>query len=270
MHVPEYVYRPILVVIIAACLLAGPASSQLPAKEESPCDPGLPVASKDSLSYQLRGDRCEGRYTMSSQVRIFSGVLRVVSFVEHFEEYHPGSDQDLRIEWSVPQPKEIALRASGLQTGLYYRMDVNPSANTTNYSWPTDILQALQISRNELGLIGWASYKFSNGMVKDVYLPLRITQNSPAKSSSNYQVVIWPTQELSEVFVSVASLDSDGSPRNFILDGEELGYGYYPKDRGIHFEIPKPPKTGVYYLEIGASLKDGGGVNIEDWFYHAE
>ncbi|MCP4404561.1 MAG: hypothetical protein GY801_45575 [bacterium] len=265
----QYVYRYILAVIATVCLFTGPASSQLLAQEKNPCDPGLPGALKDPLSYQVRGDRCEGRYAVNSQFWIFSGVLRVVSFVESFEEYALGSGQDLLVEWSLPQPKEVSLRADALQAELYYRMDATPPANVTRYHWSTDILQALSISRNELGVIGWASYKFSNGMVEEVYLPLRITQSPPTKASSSYRIVIWPTQELNEVFVSVATLGSDGSPKNFILDGKALGYGYYPKERGIHFDIPKPEKPGIYYLQIGATFGKGGVVNIEHWFYHA-
>lgn len=260
-------YRCMLVLILIVCVLAGPASSQLPAQEESPCAPGLLGASNDPLSYQVRGERCEGLY--ASKVRLLSGVLRVVSFVEAFEVYDLGSGQDLLVEWSVPQPKAISLRADALQADLYYRMDAKLPANVTDYKWPTDVLQGLSLSRNELGVMGWASYKFSNGMLKDVYLPLRITQNPPVNASSSYRIVIWPTQELSEVFVSVATLDSEGSPKDFILDGKALGYGYYPKERGIHFDIPKPEKPGIYYLQIGATFGQGGVVNIEHWFYHA-
>ena len=265
----QYAYRAVLTLIFTACLLIGPASLHAQAREESPCDPGLPSALKDPLSYQERGDRCEGLYAVNSQLRIFSGVLRVVSFVESFESYEPGAGKDLFVEWSAPQSKEVSLRAHALQSDLYYRMDATVREGEATYTWPTDILQALSISRNELGLLGWGSYKFSNGMVKDVYLPLRITQRPPANASSAYRIVIWPTQELTEVYVSVATLGADGSPKNFILDGKALGYGYYPKERGIHFDIPKPDKPGVYYLQIGASFGKGGVVNIEHLFYHA-
>ena len=76
-------------------------------------------------------------------------------------------------------------------------------------------------------------------------------------------------RELQEVFVSIATIKSDGSPARFVQDGKALGYGFYPAQRAITFDIPKPEKSGIYYLEIGATLSSGGVVTIEHWFYHA-
>ena len=230
---------------------------------ENPCDPNLPRPPDDPLGYQLRDDRCEGRYELE-----VGAPLQIVSLTESFEEYDLKSGEDLIVEWSVPRDQKVHLRAQGLKPRLYYRMDTVRNSGSTSYRWPTDILRALNISRGDMGVVAWARYSM-NGVNRDVYLPLRIRQKQQAIQSKAYQVVLWPGRELEEVFVSVATVKADGSPGNFIKDGEALNYGYYPALRGIEFEVPKPERPGIYYLEIGATLRSGGVVTIENWFYHA-
>lgn len=231
---------------------------------EDPCDPNLLRPSDDPLGYQLRGDRCEGRYDLQPS----SLVLFIVSFTESFEEYNLKSGENLIVEWSIPKEQKVHLRAQGLKPRLYYRMDTVRNPGSTSYHWPTDILRTLNIARGDIGAVAWARYSM-NEVSRDVYLPLRIRQTQQAAQSGVYRVVLWPGKELAEVFVSVATVKADGSPGDFIKDGEALNYGYYPALRGIEFEIPKLERPGIYYLEIGATLRSGGVVTIENWFYHA-
>lgn len=55
---------------------------------------------------------------------------------------------------------------------------------------------------------------------------------------------------------------------SFLRDGEALEYGYYPAERDITIPITGLEIPGVYYLEIGATLKGGGVTTVELWFYH--
>jgi len=231
---------------------------------ENPCDLNLAQPSGDPLGYQLRNDRCEGRYVQE----VASTILITASFTESFEDYDLKSGEDLIVEWTTPKDQNIHLRAQGLKPRLYYRMDTVRTPGSPSYQWPTDILRTLNISRGDMGVIAWARYSIS-GISQDVYLPLRIRQKQKAVQSGAYRVVLWSGRELAEVFISLATVKADGSPGTFIKDGEALNYGYYPAERGIEFEIPKPDKPGIYYLEIGATLRSGGVVTIENWFYHA-
>jgi hypothetical protein len=189
---------------------------------------------------------------------------------ESFENYDLNSGEDLIIEWTVPKAQRVNLQANGLRSLLYYRMDTVRAPESTSYRWPTDILRSLEISRDALGVIGWARYSM-DGVSRDIYLPLRIGQKAKPVRSQTYRVILWPGQELTEVYISLASVTADGSPETFIRDGKPLEYGYYPAQRGIQFDIPKAEleKPGVHYLEIGATLESGGSVTIERWFYHA-
>lgn len=233
--------------------------------QENPCDPDLDQSTTDQLGYHLRGDRCEGRYIQD----VGSTILFLVSFTESFEEYDLDSGQDLIVEWSVPSKLLVHLRAQGLRQRLYYRMDVLCSSENPSYHWPTDILAALAISHGTLGVIGWFTDS-AKDFERDVYVPLRIGQQGETKQSGTYKVVLWPGKELAEVYISLATVNIDGSPEHFIKEGEPLEYGYYPAFQGIEFELPDLETAGVYYLEIGATLREGGSVTTEHWFYHAD
>jgi hypothetical protein len=75
--------------------------------------------------------------------------------------------------------------------------------------------------------------------------------------------------ELSEVYVSLAPAKKDGKPGAMIQDGKALGHRYYPADRSIKVPIPAPDSTGIFYLEIAASLRSGGSATLPMWFYNS-
>jgi hypothetical protein len=218
------------------------------------------MAAKDPMSYTLRDGRCEGVYS-----RDISTTLQMVSLVESFEDYDLESPQELNVEWTALGEQQVNLQAHSLQPGFYYRMDTVRPAGDTNYLWPIDILQTLGITRRDIGVVGWTRHSF-NGTDRDVYLPLRISQQRPPRQIAEYRIILWSWRELQEVFISLATVGIDGSPSKFIIDGRPLEHGYYPAGRGIEFVLPQPEKAGIYYLEIGATLSKGGVVTIEQWF----
>jgi len=247
-----------LLLLFFGCTLPGYA-------QDNPCDPGLLPLSKGPLRYEQRGDRCEGLYYQDKA----SPMLSLVSLTESFEKYNLKSTQELVIEWKTPKnAQKVRLRAQSVKSSLYYRMDAIRASGATTYHWPLDVLQALSIVRCDIGLTAW-TVRSLNGNSREVYLPLRITQTQPPSAAGNYHVQIWSVCELQEVFVSIAAIQPDGSTAQFLQDGKALGYGYYPAERAITFDIPKPEKAGIYYLEIGATLSSGGVATIEHWFYHA-
>ena len=103
---------------------------------------------------------------------------------------------------------------------------------------------------------------------RHVYVPLRIGQQANPLQTGHYQIVLLPGHELTEVYISLASVGADGRPGAFRPDGKALGYGYYPAGRGVTISIPNLEEPGIYYLEIGAVLKGGGATTAEVWFYH--
>ena len=234
--------------------------------QDSPCDPGLNQTIGDPNGYRLRGDRCEGIYIKEVAG---SSTLVVVSMTESFEQYDATSGKSLYVEWPALGNERVWLRAYSLRRKLYYRMDAFRPPGSARYMWPSGTLDALGIEKKDLGIVGWTPYTVGNAK-RDVYLPLRITQQDGLIGGfKNYKVLLLSSVELEKVFISLVSLDFNGRPDTFIRRDEELGYGYYPPDRPIDISISGMRKPGIYHLEIGATLRTGGSAATELWFYHS-
>jgi hypothetical protein len=237
-------------------------SSRLTFAQENHCDPGLHQTS-DSYGYRLRGDRCEGIY-----IREVGGTtLQIVSLTALVEDFNPATNKDLLVQWVAPGNGSIRLRAYGLRHKLHYRMDSLRPGGSTSYSWSTNLLASLNLKKHELGLVAWVSQLIANNN-RDVYLPVTVSQQSPANRSRAYNLTLLPGVELEEVFISLAPLGRDGKPGSYIKNGEALNWGYYPAERPITIAIPELKTTGIYYMEIGAKLRAGGSATEQVWFYH--
>jgi hypothetical protein len=245
------------------CAFPGALLFALVTAQENHCDRDLNAPAGHPYGYRLRGDRCEGIYVQE----INCTTLRIASLIESFEDYDPASGKDLLVQWPAFGHRDIRLRTQSLKRRLYYRMDTVRPPGSTSYTWPSHLLAALKISKRDLGIMGWTRYAVGN-TEQSVYVPLRISQQQQPLQLGNYQLVLLPCRELIEVFVSLAAIGVDGHPVSFLRDGEALEYGYYTDERDITIPITGLEIPGVYYLEIGATLKGGGVTTVELWFYH--
>jgi hypothetical protein len=233
---------------------------------QSNCDSSLIQMSTGPLGYRARGDRCEGIYVK----QVGSTTLLVASFTEFFDPYDAKSGKSLEIEWgSLINKTGVQIRAQGVRQKLYYRMDSFRPAATTSYTWPTDILASLNISKKDIGVIGTTRHAVGQ-VQRDIYLPLRIRQQADTSRRGTYNLALLPGVELAELYVSIASVGSDGNPQKFIRDNEKLEYGYYPAERIIEIPISGLSSPGIYYMEIGAALRNGGISTLELWFYKTD
>lgn len=257
-------HRPYIVLVFVFSLLLSLASSSKPVFAQGEhCDPGLKQVTSDSYGYRVRGDRCEGIYIR--EVRF--STLEVVSLTESVENFDPATNQNLLVQWVAPPKTNVRVRAYSLRHKLYYRMDSLRPAGSASYEWSPNLLAALNLRKRELGLVAFVSQPV-DAKVRDVYLPVRLTQNAAVNRSNRYDLVLMPGVELAEVFVSLASLNPDGRIGAYLKRNEALGWGYYPAERGITIAIPKLNASGIYYLEIGATKKAGGSLTTQVWFYH--
>jgi hypothetical protein len=249
-----------LPLLMASLLAVAPSSP--PAQGSAPsCDTLLEQPSSNPYGYRLRGDRCEGVYVQS----VAGTPLVVAGFTATFDQYDVRTVQSLDIQWSTPTEGEIQLRAYGLRRKLYYRMDALLPSSRRSYTWPAEILSALEIPKSDVGVAGWIGTRVGHTN-RDVYLPLRI--GADRSRSATYTLVLLPSVPLSEVYVSVAPVDGNGVTEKYIRDEEPLKYNYYPAERAIEVPISALPAPGIYYVLIGAELKDGGSLTSELWFYH--
>ncbi len=252
----------ICVIVLFSVVSASPADAQH-------CDPDVPVSSNYALRYDQRGspeensDRCEGLFVQE----VSSRPLEVASFTWVFETYEPVSEDHLTVTWEAPNALRAHLQGLALRPHLYYRMDTTRPAESTSFRWDAVILAKFNISRNDLGVIGWVERD-----ERKVYLPLRITRGPTATPSDRYRLVLMPGQELQEVYVSIATVDDSGNPQTFFPDyhGKTLDYGYYPAQQPIDLDIPLAllPQAGRYYVEVVARFTRGGSTSTDFWFYH--
>lgn len=227
------------------------------------CDPTLARLSTGPLGYKDRGNRCEGVYIKE----VGSTSLQVVSFTGSFGQYDIQSNKPLIVEWAKPPNFQgIHLRAQGLKRKLYYRMDSSQPADKTTFNWSTNVLASLKIEKNDIGIVGIARYLFGS-VEKDIYVPLHVRQEGKSIENTSYNLVILPGTEMTEIFISLATVAANGEAQKFIKDGEQLKYGYYPAERSIYIPIPEL-QTGIYYLEIGATARNGGTSTAEIYFFY--
>jgi hypothetical protein len=228
--------------------------------QESPCDNSLAGLAPGPQGYQLRGDRCEGTFVQP----VGGTPLWMASLTESFEQYDLTSRSDLILEWVPAGNGGIRLRAQGIKRDLYYRMDAVRPASSHSYHWPSDVLSAQHITRENIGLLGWTRFPIG-GVDQDVYVPLRITQHGPASRSSTVDLVVFPTVALREVYLTLTAVGDDGRPLRSIIQGDSLRYGYYPAERPVHIRLPDLREPGLYYVEIAAAFAAGGSVTVEHW-----
>lgn len=245
--------------LISLLLLLMPASS---VAQNTPCDSNLRTNQQNPNSYRLRGDRCEGLYVEGESG---SSSLLIASFTEVFEGYTAQNGQPLIIDWQVPANSPVRLRAYSLRHRLYYRMDTVRPMNETSFAWPIQILAALQISRSQIGLVGWTQLWIGNKN-RDLYVPLRIAQQNHARRAKGLQLSIVPRLELKEARVSLELLNREAQPIETLKRDEKLKGEFYPVNRSFSIPIPPLTKSGIYRLSVGAVLARGGSATTEVWF----
>jgi hypothetical protein len=190
----------------------------------------------------------------------------VASFTSFFEAFSPGSLDKLSLDWSSPAKIPVRLRAYALREKLYYQMDTIVAPDKATYSWPGGVLNALHLSKQDIGVVGFVDYHIT-GENRTLYLPLRIHEKDQ-KPSHGYRLVLVPGSDLKEVFISLARVEADGRPHTFLISDRPLRRGYYPAERGIPVDIPNPHSPGIYFLEIGATNMYGEPLTQQIWFYH--
>jgi hypothetical protein len=242
------------------------AGQQPDAPKALECAVGVDGRKGDPNTYRFRGDnRCEGTY---EQKVSGSSRLLIASVVESFEAIDDSSSAPLKVEWTVPAPLPVSLRAYSIRPGLFYRMDTARPSTTTSYAWPTDVIRALAITNADIGVVGGTVMQVG-AQQRGVVLPLRISQRKPAARSARYRVTVWPSQELKDVFVTVALLGADGKPKTYVQRDENIAYGFYPAERGIEIPLKTLTTRGVYLVRIGATLAAGGSATEQFTLYHA-
>lgn len=184
-------------------------------------------------------------------------ALVLVSFEEYMEDLDPTSIPDRQIKWNWPKEEEVQFRA----------MEIRPSLNYLQLENIDDIFS--RDIRN-VGRVGWISHKIGQE-THEVYIPSSICGGEEQPAYESYKIVLMPNRELTKVFYEIGHVNEEDGK---ILDFNEgkLQASYYPAGRPIDLFIQKSElgETGFYYLEVGATFRDGGSTTLEIWFYHTD
>jgi hypothetical protein len=252
---------PILALLVTCASWRAPAA----VAQQPVCDPSLEERARGPHGYRQRKDRCEGIYAQD----VGGDPLIFASLTESFDDYTPSEDGNppLTIEWTPLGSGTVELRAVGMKRDLYYQMDTGRPAASARYSWPSDVLAARHIARPQLGVLGWIRRPLG-AVERDVYLPLRIAQGKEPAHNATYELTLFPTAPLTEVFLSVAQVDDSGRVLRTVRSGKALGYEDYPAQQPIHIPLGDLGSRGIYQVEIGAVLESGSSITLKHWFYH--
>ena len=236
------------------------------AQDQDICDPGLAGSPNSALGYSMRDDRCEGLYAL----QVNSKEIRLVSLVETFQ-FDSQSGVPLTVRWSTVQSnaRQVRLRAQSLRPRFYYRMDTLADAAAGSYLWPVEILGAIRLRRDDLGLLGWFEHELEGSRL-DVYLPLRITQDDAGTAGPDYEIALIPDIRLREISVTLIPIDPEGTEGEPILDKKPLELGHYPAKEATVFHLPKPEAPGLYRLELICERMSSGIATTNFWLYHSE
>ena len=253
----------ILAVFHPATYFLALVSFAVPSIAQSPCDPRLALLPgvKDSTAYRLRGDRCEGIY-----VRPVAGnsVILIASFSEPFSDFH-GPSGTIELAWPA-QREEVRIRAYPLRERLYYQMDVVLPPNRGSYSWHRDILDALHLDKQDIGITAFTNV--AENLAKGiVYIPLRVSGGSDGSKNVAYELILVPDVELTEVYLSLRRVNDRGKLEPYLFSDVPGRRGYYPADRGARIRFDRPKAAGLYCLDIGATARDGGLRSERMFFY---
>ena len=235
----------------------------MPVMAQSPCDPRLPLHSgiQETTAYRLRGDRCEGIY-----VRSVAGnsVILIASFSEPFSDFQDRS-KTIELAWPA-QSSEVRIRAYPLRERLYYQMDAVVPPHRGSYSWQRDVLDALHLVKQDIGIVAFsdAGENTTEGVV---YLPLRVRSHGVSSKRSSYELILVPNVELTEVYLSLRRVSDGGTYGPYLFSDVPGKRGYYPAERGARLRFERPQLVGLYSLEIGATVRDGGLSSQRMYFY---
>jgi hypothetical protein len=254
--------RLLLVALIFSTTFAAESESR---QAHGPCDPKLIPSSGDPLAYGRRGERCEGLYVLEVAG---SASLSLVAFTELGQVPAMTPGQRLSVVWAgTPGQLPVHLRAISLRHATYYRMDVVRPEGADRFEWPAaDVVARLNLSHAEIGILGWVEQTVG-ARLNHVYVPVRFNDaREPAKG--RYVARVVPGVELSQLFVTLATIGPDGRDEQYVMRDEPLNHGFYPAARPISVKLPALPLPGLYRLTLGAVLRSGGSATGAFVFYH--
>jgi hypothetical protein len=219
---------------------------------QAPCDPELVQQTdpKDSDRYtQRETGRCEGVYLQNVSSTVGELLVASLTANEQPQRWFGGG---LVLRWNQFSRTDVHIQAFPLVPRKHYRLDVQTGA-VTSYEWNTTLVEKY-LTPDQTGLVAWTTTTI-DGRNQRVYLPIAVGE--PGAPIAPYRLALVPPVELSEVYLTVTSIQSGDKPLRLHTP---LNFGYYPANHKIVVDLPSLPKPGLYRIELIGDRKDRGSV----------
>jgi hypothetical protein len=189
----------------------------------------------------------------------------IASLTASFDDFRTDSGRDLIVTWPATDSTPFHLRAVSVRPYYYYQMDAMPPGHSESFHWPSELLASEQLTRSDIGVVGWTEYHDAHGQDHVVYVPVRITQNGATRAAGDrYELIVVPSVEATELYVSIAPVGRDGLLHSYLIRDHPLGYGFYPPEQPIRIPVRDLGASGLYAIEIGVRYA-GGSTSLALW-----
>ncbi len=177
-------------------LLAIAASVTTPAALAQTCDPLLQREDNQLLGYGPRQNRCEGLYRTIVTQRDFGG-LEVVGVTLGTFQFDLDEQEVIQISSAIVTDEPVEVRAVGIPTNTYYRLDATIAPGQT-LNWPVkDVILPAQLRPYQIGLYGWLNAK---GASETMYVPLStVAARGGAAEDQHLRVTLRATTDVAAV-----------------------------------------------------------------------
>lgn len=243
-------------------------STLLAAVEKPPdyCEAELLRGSARSpQGYKFRDNRCEGEYAQ----HVSATGLNLRSLTQDLGSFDPSDGLDLT--WKVPSgvgADDVRILALSLRPRVYFRMDTEVPVRNDSFFWPGDVLEAFELSSEEIGIRAWVTLAGSGGTARNVYLPVG-RKGAASASKDGYQLCLWPNASLKEVRLSVAQIDAEGRPTKWLRQNEDAGLGdFIPSEAAACLTTGPLGPPGYYRVKLSAIARKGDLAVEEIDLYH--
>ena len=208
-----------IVCITILCVL----SISMPTVYAQQCDPKVQKKAVDNwkLQYRERENRCEGFYTST-----VSSKLDVVGVTEGRFHFALEKEEIMTLSSSFVIDQPIQVRAVGIPSKTYYRMDARIDPEGT-LVWPVaDVLDVEKLPAKEVGVFGWIGTE-----TEKVYVPLAVANTiEPVDNDGKIRFVVRPAIDVENVQWRVAD----------VVDGACGQMGAWEKPRKSSYKKGQP------------------------------
>lgn len=206
------------------------------------CDPKIKkIAVRNrKLRYRERENRCEGFYASA-----VSSKFEVVGLIEGNFHYKLDKDEVIKISSPIVSDQPVYVRAVGIPSRTYYRLDARLDPGQT-LTWPVaDVLHLKNLSAKEIGVFGWIGEE-----TEKTYVPVAAAaQIASVADDEKIRLILRPAIDVKNVQWRSADV-VDGACTKF-GESHNMRKSSYRKGQPIKIILPES-ETGELCVEVAA------------------